>query len=238
MVAICLSPVPCGSKLMPPVCTPPYRALRDNPPQIYDSQPSRSRAPPQQTQPSQPPTKDPRETRRGKRPANQSSIDVFVDDEEDPKEIGSDRGLDSSWKHVLEDFNAKSHVQCKKDKITRKWVTMNGNYQRFNAIYKCFQHTGIPSGETEADHMGRCKMGLSEESNMGNKKFTQEHPWRILKTRPEWDSSEPVNLDNPTRHPELFGSDPRERPPGKPRKAKKPNRTPRRASRVVTRKIY
>ncbi|GKE72217.1 hypothetical protein Tco_1534258 [Tanacetum coccineum] len=145
--------------------------------------------------------------RRGKRPVKKFSVDVSVDDEEDPKglqqqtcwtvaeeiclaecwvavsksnEIGFDRGLDSFWKQVLEDFNAKSLVKRTKDMITR-----------------------------------------NEESNTGNKKFTQEHVWRVLKTRPKWDTSKPVNSDDPTRHPELFGGDPRERPPGKPQNTKK-----------------
>ncbi|GJV85449.1 hypothetical protein Tco_1525347 [Tanacetum coccineum] len=63
--------------------------------------------------------------------------------------------------------------------------------------------------ETEDDHMARCKMPFPGVLDTGNIKFTQEHAWRILKTRLKW-----VNPDDPTGHPELFSGDVRERPPG------------------------
>nr|GEU61634.1 hypothetical protein [Tanacetum cinerariifolium] len=83
-------------------------------------------------------------------------------------------------------------------------------------IFVCSTYQGYNNGEVGYDE----RAAFREESDTRNKKFTQEHAWRILRTRPEWDSPEPVNLDDPTEHPKLFGGDAKERPPGKPRKAK------------------
>ncbi|GJY67894.1 putative RNA-directed DNA polymerase [Tanacetum coccineum] len=126
-------------------------------------------------------------------------------------EIGSDRSDESFWWIVLENFNKSSPVQRTKDLMTGKWATINGNCQR-----------GV----------------FCDESDTWNKTFTQEHAWRVLRTRPKWDGSETVNSDDVTGHAELFGNDVRQRPFEKPRKAKEQNRTPRRASREVTHKIY
>nr|GEV24083.1 hypothetical protein [Tanacetum cinerariifolium] len=86
--------------------------------------------------------------------------------------------------------------------------------------------------------MARCKMAFREDSDTRNIKFTQEHAWLILKIRPSRDSLKAVNPDDQTRHPELFSGDPRERPPGNLRKAKKTKSDTTSSSGVVTRKIW
>nr|GEY76059.1 concanavalin A-like lectin/glucanase, subgroup [Tanacetum cinerariifolium] len=55
-----------------------------------------------------------------------------------------------------------------------------------------------------------------------------------IKGPPQMDTPEPVNPEDTTGHPKLFGGDTRELPPGKLRKAKKTNWTPRRAPHEVT----
>ncbi|GJX88914.1 hypothetical protein Tco_0340928 [Tanacetum coccineum] len=78
-------------------------------------------------------------------------------------EIGSDRGFDSFWWQVLEYFNESSPVQRTNEIITRKWVTMNDNCQRFNAIYKRFNRLGPKSGVNETGLLARCRAAFREE---------------------------------------------------------------------------
>nr|GEY59025.1 retrovirus-related Pol polyprotein from transposon TNT 1-94 [Tanacetum cinerariifolium] len=94
-------------------------------------------------------------------------------------EIGFNRGLDSFWKQVLKDVNVKSTVQRTKDMLTRKWATMNGNCQRFYAIYRRSKRVAIPTGETEDIHMALCKMAFRKELVTKNINFTQEQVWLI-----------------------------------------------------------
>ncbi|GKA20720.1 hypothetical protein Tco_0700709 [Tanacetum coccineum] len=88
--------------------------------------------------------------------------------------------------------------------MTGKWSRINGDCQRFNAIYK---HLTRKSEENEGDHIENAKDTYMER--YGNKKFQYVHSWNILKSFPKWDAAKPIDEDNLA---ELFGPDPRARP--------------------------
>ncbi|GJY60167.1 hypothetical protein Tco_0460824 [Tanacetum coccineum] len=86
------------------------------------------------------------------------------------------------------------------------------------------------SGESEVDLMGRARGMYQDESK--NSSFNHEKAWASLRQHAKWDAPEvaPVDLteDEPddfhatVNTDELFGADPRPRPPGKQRTGKKP----------------
>ena len=57
--------------------------------------------------------------------------------------------------------------------------------------------------------MRGARQAYHDESQSGNKKFTQDGAWSILKEHHKWDSIEPVDPVDLTGHAELFGDDPR-----------------------------
>nr|GEV98627.1 glutathione S-transferase T3-like [Tanacetum cinerariifolium] len=126
--------------------------------------------------------------------------------------------------------------------LTSKWTTLNHNYQKFNAIYKRCHHLK-KSGENEVDLMGRARVMYQEESR--NSPFNHDKAWAILRQQAKWDApeGEPVELTEDetgdfhttVNTDELFGADPRPRPPGKQRPGKKPNPTHRGAPGEVNR---
>ncbi|GJY62429.1 hypothetical protein Tco_0463086 [Tanacetum coccineum] len=126
--------------------------------------------------------------------------------------------------------------------LTSKWTTLNHHCQKFNAIYKrC--HRLKKSGESEVDLMGRAR-GMYQDENR-NSPFNHEKAWAILRQHAKWDAPEvaPVDLTEDetgdfhatVNTDELFGADPRPRPPGKQRPGKKPKSDTRRAPGEVTR---
>ncbi|GJZ46128.1 hypothetical protein Tco_0593724 [Tanacetum coccineum] len=113
--------------------------------------------------------------------------------------------------------------------LTSKWTTLNHHCQKFNAIYKrC--HRLKKSGDREVDLMGRAR-GMYQDENK-NSPFNHDKAWAILRQHAKWDAPEvaPVDLTEDetgdfhatVNTDELFGADPRPRPPGKQRPGKKP----------------
>ncbi|GKC34941.1 hypothetical protein Tco_1047325 [Tanacetum coccineum] len=129
-------------------------------------------------------------------------------------QIGADRSEDSFWGQNTDDFNQGTYQGTHtKNMITSKRSRINGDYQKFNAIYK---HLQRKSGENKVDHINTAKSNFSAQSK--GRKFFLEHAWRVLKTHPKWDAPEPLDADG---HTELFDRDERPRPAVKPRPAKK-----------------
>ncbi|GJS61793.1 hypothetical protein Tco_0656577 [Tanacetum coccineum] len=117
----------------------------------------------------------------------------------------------------MQDFNTRTRSAPRtKIMMTGKWNRINSDCQKFNAIYK---HLIRKSGENEVDHIENANDTYMER--YGNTKFQYVHSSNILKSYPKWDATKPIDEDNLT---ELFGPDPRARPAGKPRLAKKQNR--------------
>nr|GEW74598.1 protein GRIP [Tanacetum cinerariifolium] len=91
--------------------------------------------------------------------------------------------------------------------------------------------------------MGRALVLYQDESR--NSPFNHDKTWAILRQHTKWDAPEvaPVDLTEDetsdfhatVNTDELFGVDPRPRPPGKQRPGKKPNQTHRRAPGEVNR---
>ncbi|GKA38787.1 hypothetical protein Tco_0731338 [Tanacetum coccineum] len=98
--------------------------------------------------------------------------------------------------------------------ITGKWTRINGDCQKFNAIYK---HLERKSGENEVDHIEAAKVTFVAQQPKG-RKFMLEHAWRILKGHSKWDASKPLETKD---HTEIFGPDVRPHLAGKPSPAKK-----------------
>ncbi|GJU89970.1 hypothetical protein Tco_1302393 [Tanacetum coccineum] len=150
----------------------------------------------------------------GKRIAKRATVDLDEDDEE-KDEIGADRNEDSFWRHILQDFNNSTiHGSRTKNMLTGKLTRINGDCQKFNAIYK---HLERKSGENEADHIETAKINFAAQQAKG-RKFLLDHAWRILKNHSKWDAPELLDTDD---HTKIFGPDVRPRPADKTRPAKK-----------------
>nr|GEW70737.1 hypothetical protein [Tanacetum cinerariifolium] len=67
--------------------------------------------------------------------------------------------------------------------------------------------------ENDVDLLERCKQAFRDESDTGNKKFTEENVWCILRKRARLDAYELVNLDDVVGYAELFDDDVRPHPP-------------------------
>ncbi|GKE23848.1 hypothetical protein Tco_1435360, partial [Tanacetum coccineum] len=157
----------------------------------------------------------------GKRVAKRATVDL-VDDEEEEEEhirqcarwtrdeeifltqcwietsengqIEADRTEDSFWGQIMDDFNSGTTQGYRtRNMLTRKWTRINGDCQKFNAIYK---HIERKSGENEADHIEAAKI-------------------TDLKCQTR---RKPLDTED---HTEIFGPDTRPRPAGKTRPAKK-----------------
>ncbi|GJT87129.1 hypothetical protein Tco_1068846 [Tanacetum coccineum] len=153
--------------------------------------------------------------------------ECFVAVSED-RNVGRSQAKDTFWIRVMHEFNRKNFQKRTKDMLTSKWTTLNHHCQKFNAIYKrC--HRLKKSGESEVDLMGRAR-GMYQDENR-NSPFNHEKAWAILRQHAKWDAPEvaPVDLTEDetddfhatVNTDELFGADPRPRPPGKQRPGKK-----------------
>ncbi|GKD63303.1 hypothetical protein Tco_1305411 [Tanacetum coccineum] len=98
-------------------------------------------------------------------------------------QIGADRSEDSFWGQIIDDFNTgTSQGYRTRHMLTGKWTRINGDCQKFNAIYK---HLERKSGENEADHIEAAKITFATQQPTG-RKFQLEHCWRILKGHSKW----------------------------------------------------
>ncbi|GJT77312.1 hypothetical protein Tco_1044037 [Tanacetum coccineum] len=76
-------------------------------------------------------------------------------------EIGADRSEDSLWGQVMQDFNTSTVFGFRiRHMLTGKWSRVNGDCQKFNAIYK---HLECKSGENEADHIENAKINFAAQ---------------------------------------------------------------------------
>ncbi|GKB19576.1 hypothetical protein Tco_0853499 [Tanacetum coccineum] len=115
----------------------------------------------------------------------------------------------------MDDFNtATTQGYRTRHMLTGKWTRINGDCQKFNAIYK---HLRRKSGENEADHIEAAKVTFAAQQTKG-RKFQVEHAWRILKGHSKWDAPKPLDTED---HTKIFRPDVRPRPAGKTRLAKK-----------------
>nr|GEV88679.1 hypothetical protein [Tanacetum cinerariifolium] len=114
----------------------------------------------------------------------------------------------------MDDFNiATTQGYRTRHMLTGKWTRINGDCQKFNAIYK---HLERKSGKNEADHIEAAKVTFAAQQPKG-RKFQLEHAWRILKGHSKWDPPKPLYMEDHTKN---FGPDVRPRPAGKTRPAK------------------
>ncbi|GKC61082.1 hypothetical protein Tco_1088680 [Tanacetum coccineum] len=114
----------------------------------------------------------------------------------------------------MQDFNNSTiHDARTKNMLTGKWTRINGDCQKFNAIYK---HLERKSGENEADHIETAKTNFMAQSK--GRKFLLDYAWRILKNHSKWDALKPLDTND---HTKIFGPDVRPRPAGKTRPTKK-----------------
>ena len=61
----------------------------------------------------------------------ESYVTVFKDNR-----IENNKNDESFWCKVLKKYNKSALHKRNKDMLTGKWTTLNGNFQKFNAIYK------------------------------------------------------------------------------------------------------
>nr|GEX39162.1 myb-like domain, Myb/SANT-like DNA-binding domain protein [Tanacetum cinerariifolium] len=136
------------------------------------------------------------------------------------RNVGRSQAKDTFWVRVMHEFNRKNFQKRTKDMLTSKWTTLNHHCQKFNAIYKrC--HCLKKSGENEVDLMGRARVMYQDERR--NSLFNHDKAWAILRQHAKWDAPEvaPVELTEDetgdfhatVNTDELFGADPRPRPP-------------------------
>ncbi|GJU17175.1 hypothetical protein Tco_1145141 [Tanacetum coccineum] len=170
-----------------------FQNLQKQPEAFQQSQPqSRFKKP--QPQP-QPPAKD---NRRGKRMAKRAMVDWAEDDEEEDQtrqcagwtceeeilltqcwvktsengQIRADRSEDSFSGQIMQDFNNSITQDFRtRNMLTGKWTRINGDCQKFNAIYK---HLERKSKENEADHIKTVKINFAAQQPKG-RKFMLEH---------------------------------------------------------------
>ncbi|GKC69338.1 hypothetical protein Tco_1115221 [Tanacetum coccineum] len=168
-----------------------FHQQKSTPFQILQKQPEAF----QQSKPQPQPSKD---NRRGKRVAKRATVDlvdekkiIFVsvcqcarwtrDEEilltqcwiETSKNglIGADRTEDSFWGQIMDDFNsATTQGYRTRHMLTSKWTRINGDCQKFNAIYK---HIERKSGENEADHIEAAKITFAAHQSKGRKRKLQ-----------------------------------------------------------------
>ncbi|GJT40546.1 hypothetical protein Tco_0940411 [Tanacetum coccineum] len=116
-------------------------------------------------------------------------------------QIGADRSEDSFWGQIMDDFNTGTTQGYRTRHMpTGKWTTINGDCQKFNAIYK---HLERKSGENEADHIEAAKITFAAQQPTG-RKFQLEYCWCILKCHSKWDAPKPLDKED---HTEIFSLD-------------------------------
>lgn len=116
--------------------------------------------------------------------------------------MGNDKENDFFWNEIHEAFNERITADPRtKNMLFGKWSRLNGDCQKFNAIYR---HIERLSGENEHDHIENAK--TSFEERFGSRGFTYVHVWEILKRYPKWDAEEPLDI---TCLEDIFGPDKR-----------------------------
>nr|GEU84098.1 hypothetical protein [Tanacetum cinerariifolium] len=115
----------------------------------------------------------------------------------------------------MDDFKSGTAQDYRtRNMLTGKWTRINGDCQKFNAIYK---HLERKIGENEADHIEVAKVTSAAQQPNG-RKFMLEHTWRNLKGHSKWETPKPLDTED---HTEIFVPDVRPRLAGKTRLAKK-----------------
>nr|GEY08433.1 glutathione S-transferase T3-like [Tanacetum cinerariifolium] len=89
-------------------------------------------------------------------------------------EIEADRSVDSFWGHIMQDFN-NSKIQGfrTKNMLTGKWSRVNGDCQKFNAIYKQLERK---SGGNKADHIETPKVNFAAQQQKKRKLLIDHAP--------------------------------------------------------------
>nr|GEZ84922.1 glutathione S-transferase T3-like [Tanacetum cinerariifolium] len=79
--------------------------------------------------------------------------------------IGADQTEDSFWGHIMDDSNSgATQGYHTKTYANGKWTRINGDCQKFNAIYK---HLERKSGENKVDHIGAAKVTFAAQQPKG-----------------------------------------------------------------------
>nr|GEZ99358.1 hypothetical protein [Tanacetum cinerariifolium] len=116
-------------------------------------------------------------------------------------QIRADRSEDSFWRQIMDDFKTgRTQGYRTRHMLTGKWTRINGDCQKFNAIYK---HLERKSRENEADHIDATKITFATQQPKG-RNFQLEPCCRILKAHSEWDAPKPLDTED---HTENFGPD-------------------------------
>ncbi|GJW65542.1 hypothetical protein Tco_0117426 [Tanacetum coccineum] len=95
--------------------------------------------------------------------AKRATVDLAEDDEEEEqtRQCAPDRSEDSFWGQIMKDFNnGKTQGFRTRNMLTGKWTMINGDCQKFNAIYK---HLERKSEENEADHIETAKINFAAQ---------------------------------------------------------------------------
>ncbi|GJU07702.1 hypothetical protein Tco_1124132 [Tanacetum coccineum] len=101
----------------------------------------------------------------------------------------------------MDDFNTGTTQGYRtRHMLTGKWTRINGDCQKFNAIYK---HLERKSGENEADHIEAAKITFATQQPTG-RKFQLELCWRIFKRSLQMGRAKPLDTED---HTEIFGHD-------------------------------
>ncbi|GJT80480.1 glutathione S-transferase T3-like protein [Tanacetum coccineum] len=102
-------------------------------------------------------------------------IELWIDTSENGQ-IGANRSEDSFWGQIMQDFNnASTQGYRTKNMLRGKWTRINGDCQKFNAIYK---HLERKSGENEADHIEAANINFAAQQPKG-RKFMLEHARKL-----------------------------------------------------------
>jgi hypothetical protein len=121
------------------------------------------------------------------------------------KDLGNDKSEEYFWNEITEMFNQQTVDDPRgKNMLTGKWTRMNGDCQKFNAIYK---HLVRRSGENEHDQINNAKVSFAER--FGARGFTYEHVWEFLRNYPKWNVEDPLDV---SCLEDIFGPDARPRP--------------------------
>jgi hypothetical protein len=116
------------------------------------------------------------------------------------RDMGNDKTDEFFCNEIHEVFNEQTAGDPRtKNMLTGKWSTINGDCQKFKAIYKHLQRR---SGENEHDHIEIAKTSFDER--FGSRGFTYVHVWEILKLYLKWDAEEPLDI---TCLEDIFGPD-------------------------------
>ena len=100
--------------------------------------------------------------------------------------MGNDKDKEFFWNEIHEAFNERNASEPRtKNMLTGKWTRLNGDCQKFHALYK---HLERRSGENEHNHINNAKANFDER--FGSRGFNYEHVWEVLKNYPKWDAED------------------------------------------------